>query len=491
METGKTDSAGKKSAQGKSGGLVEDFIIAVIQSGQFDRVVRAAVPGVLDKWAGKSRKKRLIAKSVAKSLGASFSEENAKQGDAPVLEVLKRDDFPALVSADLPGIINWIFDCAVSLCESINALPAEEKSALVKQLIDNSDLQSAGTIITGIFSFLNDLHRDDPLFFSTVLSAKIRGFIEETDFGEIKEAFDNSSQDIIETAGIFNEEIWRYPAKVICLFSLFPAFVNILAGAAVSTVEPLNKMAPDLLTDVLLSLVSDINGTRAGELVNQVSELVRKLHTGSALLGEQSRPQLPLKLSDIASDMLSSIDTGLLLSAKEKFAEIREMCMASFLDVLKGSPELFREYTRKRFSSASSNLKRFSDRLHLFETEFSDSELADEFARGIEAMDPQEAAHAVSRALSLLNRIEQERPGIIGDALLRFFTSIDEYEAGEAVRLFAEALVESIKPLASDILPPVINGIAALIEEGKENGGEEFEDALSRLGRAINGGGTS
>ena len=47
--------------------------------------------------------------------------------------------------------------------------------------------------------------------------------------------------------------------------------------------------APDLLTDVVLSLANEIDAKQTAELTNELLEAVRKLHTGSALLGETSR----------------------------------------------------------------------------------------------------------------------------------------------------------------------------------------------------------
>ena len=112
----------------------------------------------------------------------------------------------------------------------------------------------------------------------------------EIDFGEIKETVDGSAENITALAGMINEEMWQYPAKMVCLLSLLPALGNIVSAPSVKTIGPINNLAPDLLTDVILSLVRDIDGKSIGMLVNELCELVRKIHTGSALIGDTGKP---------------------------------------------------------------------------------------------------------------------------------------------------------------------------------------------------------
>jgi hypothetical protein len=94
-------------------------------------------------------------------------------------------------------------------------------------------------------------------------------------------------------------------------------------SATNETLKPINNLAPDLLGDVVFSLVDDIDGKNIGMLINELCELVRKIHTGSTLLGEQGKPQLPNTLSRLTCETMSTVDINLLLKARTLLAEIK------------------------------------------------------------------------------------------------------------------------------------------------------------------------
>jgi hypothetical protein len=92
---------------------------------------------------------------------------------------------------------------------------------------------------------------------------------------------------------MINEELWRYPAKVVCILSMLPTLSNTALKGLRETAAPLNRMAPDLLADVVISLIRNVDAKEISGIVNELAELVRKIHTGSALIGEPGKPALP------------------------------------------------------------------------------------------------------------------------------------------------------------------------------------------------------
>ena len=61
---------------------------------------------------------------------------------------------------------------------------------------------------------------DGDVDYAEILRPGFRELIEKIDFGELKEAMDCSQDDITAVVKMANEEMWRYPAKVVCLLSL-------------------------------------------------------------------------------------------------------------------------------------------------------------------------------------------------------------------------------------------------------------------------------
>jgi len=314
----------------------------------------------------------------------------------------------------------------------------------------------------------------------------IRELIEHIDFGEIKESADFHKDNIASVVKMANEEMWRYPAKVICLLSLLPAAVNMTVSATNETLKPINNLSPDLLGDVVFSLMDDIDGKNIGMLINELSELVRKIHTGSTLLGEPGKPQLPNTLSRLTSETMSRVDINLLLKARTLLAEIKEVSLKAFIDQLEQSPELSREFFQSHFVSMIASIRKWSRKADAFERLFSDEDIAHEFAKGMGEIDAQEIANTISRLCGMLNRVRAVTPRIIRNILSQTINSVDANEVGETVRWLTDDVVESLKPMASEVLPPLIRGIADLLRPDPAGGSREIEEALAYLRSAIN-----
>jgi hypothetical protein len=315
----------------------------------------------------------------------------------------------------------------------------------------------------------------------------VRNLIENIDFGDIKDAAGFHRENIGAAVMMINEELWRYPAKVICLLSLLPDIINMIVSATKESLVPANKLAPDLLADVIFSMVDDIDGKNIGLLINELSEIVRKLHTGSTLLGEPSKPQLPNVLNRLTSEAMSTVDINLLLKSKKLLAEIREVSLKAFINQLEQSPELSREIFQDQFLTIVAFIKNWSRKADAFERLFTEEEIAREFAIGMGEIDAQEVASTISMLCGIVNRVRSITSGVIRNTLSQAVNAIDAEEAGETVRWFTEDVVASLKPVASEVLPPIIRGIADLLRPDPNNGSEEMREALNYLRSAING----
>jgi len=322
--------------------------------------------------------------------------------------------------------------------------------------------------------------------YAEILRPGFREIIENIDFGELKEALDCSQDDITAVVKMANEEMWRYPAKVVCLLSMLPTVANTAVSAVKETLTPINNLAPDLLADVVLSLADEIDGKEIGLLINELSEFVRKVHTGSALLGEPGKPQSANTLSRLTRETMCAIDINLLLKTKNSLAEIKEMALQSFIDLLEQSPELSREFFQSHFVSMIASIRKWSRKADAFERLFTDEDIAREFAKGMSEIDAQEIAGTISRLCGMLNRVRATTPGIIRNTLSQTINSIDAVEVGETVQWFTHDVVESLKPVATEVLPPLIRGLADLLRPNSSGIPAEIADALDYLKNATN-----
>jgi hypothetical protein len=273
---------------------------------------------------------------------------------------------------------------------------------------------------------------------------------------------------------------------MVCLLSLIPSLGNIMVRSLVKTTAPINKLAPDLLTDVIISLAKEIDGKNIGMLVNQLCELVRKVHTGSALLGEKGSHALPAGITRVTASVMDAVDIPLLLKAQAMLREIAGIVRASFIDILEAHPEYAVDFFQSHFRSLVALVRTWSLKADAFERLFTGDDIAREFARGMGELDAQEMASTAGRLCALFNQVRQMTPGTIRNFLSQFFNALDGSTTGETARWLVDDLVQSMMPLAPEILPPVINGIADLIApEGEIS--PEMRDACVRLRNAFNG----
>lgn len=455
---------------------------AVFRTEEFSRIVQTLASQSVETWAGKSGIKKTLSRPVVRSIKKRFSVK----GDAgsPVTELFADSEFLSSAVSGLPEMINSLLNVFESAVSGIADLSPEDRARVLAELPAGIDFTKAGHIVTGLASIVNRVHETDPLFFNETLRPKIIEIIESIDFGEIKEALDGSKDDFAAIIKTVNEEMWRYPAKFVLLLSLIPLLVNFILSAVKETLEPMNRLAPDLLTDVVISLLKDVDTGAAGSVINELCEIIRKVHTGSALIGEPGKPAIPGVLNELTVGILNNLDIELFFKARDLFIELKDAGSASIMSAMEDNPEITKDLLRGYFRSNAASFRRWSHKSELFES-FSDAELAAEFESGMGQIDAQEAAVTFSRVCAIFNRVHEQNPEIIRNTLAQAVSSMDSYETGEFTRWFTADIVESLKPLAPEIMPPVIRGVADLIKSGGES--EEMKDAVNYLRTVLNG----
>ncbi len=185
--------------------------------------------------------------------------------------------------------------------------------------------------------------RKDPVCHTTTRGDAIHDFLKHTDFGEIREMVEGSDPCILKTIEAFNEQLWKYPAKVGTLVATVIPLMNTLMRVLREILVPIEKaVGPDLLADIILSVIRGINGTDAAKLTNSLQEAVRRVHTGSLLLGKGGKPLFQIYLTDLLQDCMTEMDPVLLKKVRIVFAEDREAIANAMADGLSDNPEITR-----------------------------------------------------------------------------------------------------------------------------------------------------
>ena len=176
-----------------------------------------------------------------------------------------------------------------------------------------------GRLLTAWAKKINTDHAADPLCHAGARGDTIHNFLKNTDFGEIREMVEGSGPCVIKTIEAFNEQLWKYPAKVGSILAALLAAVNTGIRSIREVLRPIEKnIGPDLLADLILSLLKGLNAKEAAELVNAASEFIRRLHTGNYLLAKAGKPLFQIYLTSLLQEALPDLRPGAYQKGKDR-----------------------------------------------------------------------------------------------------------------------------------------------------------------------------
>jgi hypothetical protein len=317
----------------------------------------------------------------------------------------------------------------------------------------------AGKLLTAWARKINADHAADPLCHAGSRGETIHAFLRHTDFGEIREMVEGSGHCVLKTVEAFNEQLWKYPAKVGSLLGTLLAVVNTAIKSAATLLKPIErKVGPDLLADLLLSLVRGIDAREAAGLVNSVHEFIRRLHTGNLLLAKAGKPLFQGYLTSLLEEGLPQIDPVLLKKARVALAEDREAIANALADVLRDNPGLVLEMVSAYGSLKTPLIRAFSRRAGLYD-ELDPEALAGAISLGLSDLDTYEISQAVNTLVRLLNNLHEIKPDMFSSFLTSIVDSLNAEEIRTATAWIVPEIVEAARPFLDAVMPATKSGL--------------------------------
>ena len=334
---------------------------------------------------------------------------------------------------------------------------------------DSKSLQAAvfpadvARLITFLAAAVNEAHAKGDPGKGVNRGKSIKAFLENLDFGEIMEMAEGSDPYVIKAIEAFNEELWKYPAKVGSLVATVIAIMNNLIKSSREILLPIEQaIGPDLLADMFLSLVKGLNGTETAKLINTVQEFIRRLHTGSLLLGKGGKPLMQSYLTDLLKEVLSELDPELVRKVRIIFAEDKLSIANAVSDSLTDNPDITLSNLASMGSMKSSAVKARSRRLRVYE-EIGQAGLNAALSESMSDLDTYEIAELINSSCRVLNRIHRAKPDILNSLASGVVDSLSAEEVGKTVNWLIPDLVQALKPLAPAIMPALIRGLCEMI----------------------------
>jgi hypothetical protein len=273
----------------------------------------------------------------------------------------------------------------------------------------------------------------------------------------------------------FNAELWKYPAKVGTVVATLIPLINILIKASREVLVPIEKaIGPDLLADIVLSLVKGVNGVDTAGLITTFQEVLRRIHTGSLLLGKGGKPLMQIYLTDVLKACLPQMKPELTKKARIILAEDKLSIAQAVADALHDNPDITLSYLASMGSVKTSAVKARARKLRVYEDLGQDGFQA-ALSESLSDLDTYEIADLINSACRILNRIHAIKPNFLLSLASGVVDSLDQQEIVETAQWLVTDLVQAFKPLAPAVMPAFIKGMCELLSP--DGGYESAEQA--------------
>jgi len=473
--------AQNKSHHGSGDGDAATAVIRdILQTREVRQLLITLGPEFLDMWAENSWWKNKVSILTGRVIENQLSrpEDALAKKELPLL--FKNERFVRHLLELLPEVINTLTDAAGTAGATLEALTPDEKKTLLGDLLSKACTGQSGEILTVLLRVLNHIHEEDPEFLTQALAPGFKKWFESVDFGELKEAVNKAGPDARALVEMINHTIWEYPAKVVLLLSLLPSLMNGAAAALEISVGGLNALPPDLLADVTLSFLQEVDGKAVGGLVNELAEVVRKLTTGSALIGEPGAPQLPKVLSAKLDEIVGQSDPVGLFKARVGVAQIKDDIRQAVSDAAAKNPEFVRLNLMGGAEIFNIHIRSINRNLSMWE-ETDDDALSGSMLQLLSSCDVQEAAEVLNTTLRIAGRVWDKEPAACIEFIRQAAEAIDHDEMAYTVKGVLEDAGDALKPAARTIVPGLVNWVCDVLQPEDD----EYEEDAAKARKAL------
>ncbi len=440
----------------------------ILGTPELRRLLATAIPDILDLWAGNRAFRKAVARQIARHLQKSI----LYPGGPPEPDIASLLADPAFVSdlfAAVSPILSEVVRSAASVASAIEELPAGQLEKLAKGLFDTGAPAWAGRLLTSILKISIRLHEQDELFFSRICSPAIKSFIEEMDFGELRQAADMSRKDAAALFEAIIDSMFEQPAKMILLLSFIPDIATACITGISILLERLNTLPPDVLCDVVVSFSNEIDPAALGRLINEAMELLRKIHTGSALIGEAGTPLLSVTMHDFIEKLIAETDPELLCKAASAMQDIKLFLGEALASAISAEPEMLAALTEAKIKGFSRRMQIKARRLDTLQDLAGDEfdALAGRIAGAADLKDAAEAINAFARNfVDIWDARPDECKRIVREAV----EAIDEAALLEAAGRIIDAAGPMVREKLAEAAPDITRWLSGLANQGTGQG---------------------
>jgi hypothetical protein len=434
----------------------------------------------LHHWASDHSAKKVIARLVRLIIGKRQSGAESGGSEKDLAGLFQQPEFIEGAGRSIPVLINGVIGILQSAAQGLEHLPDNKRAEIVGDVLSGIDTGRLAEVFTSLSRTTGSLRSDHPAYFAEKIVPQIQNWLDHTDFGEMRELFDNAKEDYDTLIVRLGELAFEYPAKFIILLSFIPGMVNFAILFLADMAKRFNTISPDMLADILLSFFRELDGDRTGDLLNHVTEIIRQVHTGSALVGESGAPRFTMDFSSKTRTVLEKTDPVLFIKAGNALIDGRETIRKIFMDIAAENPEFLVQQLKHLAVRRNARYRMLKRKIVHIE-DLPEDVCLEALGNGLTAMNTYDIADIINSLSRMANTLHHHKPEVLVSLVREFTGSLDLYEIEETARWMAAEAGQSLRPLARTLFPVIVKEFCGFFtpeDDGQDQAIQEARDML-------------
>jgi hypothetical protein len=461
------------------------YLAEILLTKEVKSAVDSGITEVINLWGEGSTAKKFASKPAKWVINKSFSKRSNGY-EEELLSLLKRPDMLEHASLILPGIINIFGEVVHAMALSLESKPTEKQLELISRFFTSINQEKTGKIITSFARTADSLHQKNPQFIADSVIPGLRSFLESTDFSDLKSFLDNSKKDIHSIINGANDLAFEFPAKLVTLLSFIPGISNHVLFFLEDLIKRFNDLPADILADILISFFKETDGKTIGRLLNNLTEMIRQVHTGSALIGEAGAPQFSTELLKKTREIFDETDPVVLTKAVSAILDGKEVFLKTFQTIASENPEFFMGSLETLSDGNNSKIRVLKHKFELIE-DLDDEDIARTISAGISKLNTYDFAELLNSACSLFNTINEHSPLELEKLAEEFTSTIDTDELLICLSSITTDTIKSFRPITRLVVPLLIKEVISSLSPEDDGNDELIDEARETLRHFILG----
>jgi len=462
------------------------FIAEALQTREIRKTVDSVITEIINQWEEGNTFKSIISNPAKWLVNKSFSKAEDIHQENELLSLVKRQGMIEHIGVILPVFIKSVSEIINTIAASLEKVPFNKQKQFFDNFVSSFDPEITGQTAKAFAKATDMLHKNNPTFFSEKTIPVIRSFIENIDFGDLRRSVDNSEEDIHSIIQGLNDLLVEFPGKLITGLSFIPCISNHIFFYLKDLSYRFNILPADILTDILISIFKEFDGKTIGSFINNVNEVIRQVHTGSALIGEAGSPQFSADLLEKMKSIQSEIDNELLLKAGNALIDGKETILKTFNTILNNDQELLKVHLQHLVLSYNSKITVLKEKLEIID-ELNEDDDSESLSSVISEINIFDFAETINTSIFILNTLQKNSPKTLQKIISEFISTLDIDEIENALETIFIENNTTFRPFVRTAFPIIVDSFMESLSKENDENDEKIDNARKKFCQFIMG----